>query len=56
LLSLPLSSSGTCLTHIIHEISIPIVKLEDRQLAKTVGVFALSAIVVFRYMPNSPNS
>jgi hypothetical protein len=35
---------------------IPIVKLEDRQLAKTVGVFALPAIVFFRYMPNSPNS
>ena len=27
---------------------IPIVKLEDKQLAKTVGVFALPAIVFFR--------
>ncbi len=28
---------------------IPIVKLEDKQLAKTVGVFALPAIVFFRF-------
>jgi hypothetical protein len=28
---------------------IPIVKLEDKLLAKTVGVFALPAIVFFRF-------
>jgi hypothetical protein len=31
----------------------PIVKIKDKQLAKTVGVFALPAIVFFRYVPNN---
>jgi hypothetical protein len=34
--------------HLIHEISIPIAKLEDWQLVKTVRIFAVPAIVFFR--------
>ena len=57
----PLDSDSDCkqCTSVLQELEhidddaevagIPIVKLEDRQLAKTVGVFALPAIVFFRW-------